>query len=77
MKFWVYSIDWRSMAVMVVAECKNEREADIAHAKHIAEMSPEQLVDMAQFKTIATTAVSPEMVSDGEQFNRLGGRAVA
>ena len=76
MKFWVYSIDWRSMAIEIIAEATTEHAADIEHARHIASLTKSQLMEMAEFKTIAKTAVSPQMSAAVEQFKRLNGRVL-
>ena len=77
MKIWVYQIDWRSMAIEVLFECKNTAEAERLHGQYLKGLTDEQLVDMTQFKTIGTTAVSAEMQSAAQQFKRVNGRVVA
>lgn len=74
MKFWLYQIDWRSLAVEVIAECKNNAEAIAKHEHHIASLSRDQLLDHINYKTVATTPVSAEMEACREQFLRVNGR---
>lgn len=75
MTFWVYAIDWRSMAIEIIAECKSERAAKVAMQLHIDEMTDAERADMVEFKTVATTTVSAEMLAAVEQFKRVNGRA--
>ena len=74
MKFWLYQIDWRSLAVEVLAECNTEREAIAKHEHHIASLSKEQLLETVNYKTVARTPVSAEMEASREQFLRVNGR---
>lgn len=77
MKIWVYIIDWRSLAIDVIAECKSEHDAELAHKRYRESLTDDQLIDVTQFKTIAATPVSPEMEAAVQQFKRLNGRTVA
>lgn len=77
MTIWVYQIDWRSMAIEVLYECKNTADAERLHGQYLKGLTDEQLVDMTQFKTIGATAVSLEMQNAVEQFKRVNGRVVA
>lgn len=74
MKFWVYAIDWRSMAIEIISEHGSEREAEIAHAKYMAIMPKAELDDFVAFKTLNTTPVSNDMRAAVEQFKRLNGK---
>lgn len=77
MKFWIYCIDWKSLAVEVIARCNSEREADAAYDAHIAQMTNEQRLEMVHFRTLAKTTASPEMEEALQQFLRIGGRVPA
>lgn len=68
MKFWVYTIDWRSRAVNIIGEVTNEAAAN----KLIEERKDQD----GKFFTSAWTPVSPEMDNSAQQFRRLGGKVV-
>lgn len=74
MKFWVYAIDWRSMAIEIIAECASERKAIAAQEQYVAGLTKSQLMEMVSFKTIARTPASDDMQAAVEQFKRLSGR---
>ena len=73
MKFWVYAIDWRTMAIEIIREHGTKSEAEIAEAKYMAIMPKAELDDFVAFKTLNTTTVSNEMQVAVEEFKRLKG----
>lgn len=77
MRFWVYSIDWRSLAVNVIAECTSEHAAEAAHAAYVDSLTGDALLDMIEYRTIAITPTSPQMEFAREQFRRVNGRSMA
>lgn len=74
MKFWVYAIDWRSMAIEILGEYPNYKQATKATEQFTEGLTPDQLVDCVAYKTIGVTPVSPEMQSAVDQFKRFNGR---
>ena len=74
MKFWVYAIDWRSMAIEIIAERDSERKAQGTLAKYLSDRTPEELQVMTAYKTLGTTPATPEMIATVEQFKRVAGR---
>lgn len=73
MKFWVYAIDWRSMAIEIIGEYGTGEQAEIAKARYMMIMPKAELDDFVAFKTLNVTPVSNEMRAAVEQFKRLNG----
>jgi hypothetical protein len=72
MKFWVYTIDWRTRAVNIIAEVVNEAEANKQIAKFLVELSAEDREEFLRFHTITSTTVSHEMKEAALRFCRKG-----
>jgi hypothetical protein len=72
MKIWVYSIDWRTRAVNILAEVVNEAEANKKIASFMLSMSDEDRVEFVRFHTLASTAVSREMEEASLRFCHKG-----
>lgn len=77
MRFWVYSIDWRSLAVNILAECASEQAGEAWITQYIESRTDEQRLDIAEYSTLGITPASPQMQFAVEQFSRLNGRSMA
>lgn len=74
MKFWVYAIDWRSMAIEILAERPNGLLANAVAAGYIGELPVAERDDFVAFKTIGITPVTPDIEAAVQQFKRLNGK---
>lgn len=73
MKFWVYAIDWRSMAIEILAERPNVSLANAVAEGYIASLPVAERDDFVTFKTIGVTPVTPEIQAVAQQCHRLNG----
>lgn len=71
MKFWVYSIDWRTAAVEILAERTSESLANEFSAGYIASLPVAERDDFVTFKTIGITPITPVIEAAVEDFKRL------
>jgi hypothetical protein len=74
MKFWVYAIDWRSMAIEIIEEHNNESGAQKFADGYVAGLPVAERDDFVAFKTIGITPVTPDIEAAVQQFKRLNGR---
>jgi hypothetical protein len=74
MKFWLYAIDWRSMAIEILGEYASDIRAQAEAKEYLKELPDEHREDFLIYKTIGVTPVSPEMQSAVDQFKRFNGR---
>jgi hypothetical protein len=74
MKFWVYAIDWRSMAIEILAERPNVSLANAVAAGYVASLPVAERDDFAAFKTVGVTPITPDIEAAVQQFKRLNGR---
>jgi hypothetical protein len=77
MNFWVYKIDWRSRAVEIIGYAVNTTKADELITAYFKAIPQTQLDEFQAYHTVDYTPVSPQMNMANEQFNRLGGKAMA
>lgn len=61
MTLWIYLIDWRTMAVTILAQVDSEAAAEQVKDNYMINMKPDALAEFAKFKTIGITLVSQEM----------------
>ena len=71
MKFWVYSIDWRTAAVEILAEMASESLANEFAAGYIASLPVAERDDFVTFSTIGITPITPVIEAAVEDFKRL------
>ena len=71
MKFWVYAIDWRSMAIEILAERPNVSLANAVAEGYIASLPVAERDDFVTFKTIGVTPVTPEIRAIAQQCHRI------
>jgi hypothetical protein len=74
MKFWLFAIDWRSMAIEILGEYSTEKKAQAAKVEHMEELPPALLDELVKYKTLDVTPASPEMCESVLQFKRFNGR---
>jgi hypothetical protein len=74
MKFWVYAIDWRSMAIEILGEYATDKMAHAAKVQYMEELPPTMLDELVKYKTLDFTPASPEMCESVLQFKRFNGR---
>lgn len=71
MKFWVYSIDWRTAEVEILTEMASESLANEFAAGYIASLPVAERDDFVTFKTIGITPITPVIEAAVEDFKRL------
>jgi len=74
MKLWVYAIDWRSMAIEIIAERPNVSLANAVADGYVASLPVAERDDFVAFKTIGVTPVTPDIEAAVQQFKRLNGK---
>lgn len=74
MKFWFYAIDWRSMAIEILGEYPNDKQAQKAVDEYPGALSVCEREDFVAYKTLGVTPVSSEMQNAVDQFKRFNGR---
>lgn len=74
MKFWVYAIDWRSMAIEILAERPNASLANAIADGYVASLPVAEHDDFVAYKTIGVTPVTPDIEAVAHQCHRLDGK---
>lgn len=70
---WVYTIDWRSRAVEVVAELP-PGEVDVFIAGFVSSLPKDRLEDFNRYCTLGTTVVGDDLLATAEQWKRHNGK---
>lgn len=74
-RFWVFTINWRSRAVEVVAEiCGSEDEAEEFCHSFMLALPADRREDFVKYCTIGVTPVSLDLLATAEQWKRRDGR---
>jgi len=74
MKFWIYAIDWRSMAIEILGERTSSALASQLAGGYVASLPVAERDDFVAFKTVGITPITPDIEAAVEQFKRLNGR---
>lgn len=74
MKFWVYAIDWRSMAIEIIEEHSSDSRAQKFAGGYIASLPVAERDDFVAFKSLGVTPVSNDIEAAVQQFKRLNGK---
>jgi len=74
MKFWIYAIDWRSMAIEILGERTSSALASSFAAGYVESLPVAERDDFVAFKTIGVTPVTPDIEAAVQQFKRLNGK---
>lgn len=68
MKFWVYTIDWRTRAVSIVAEVGSEFDGSLAIRDMFGAASPERRDELTRYFTAAVTPLCADMEVFAQKF---------